>query len=84
MIKIKEAHKVQIEQIIKEMECSKDFKCYKSEFTDICKTVKDFGHESVLECTGEHVCGCEFRKYFGRSYYCKCPLRVYLAKELKI
>ena len=83
MIQMKESHKKQIEKIIKTMECSKDFKCYKSGFTDICKA-KDFGHESVVECKGEHVYGCEFREYFGSSYYCKCPLRVYLSKELKI
>ena len=83
MIQMKESHKKQIEKIIKAMECSKDFKCYKSGFTDICKA-KDIGRESVLECTGEYSYGCEFREYFGGSYYCKCPLRVYIAKELKI
>ena len=83
MIRMNQAHKEQIEKIIEAMECSKNFKCYKSGFTDICK-VKDIGHDSVFECLGEYSYGCEFREYFGHSYYCKCPLRVYLAKELKI
>ena len=84
MIEMNEGQKRQMDKIIKEMECSKDFKCYKSGFMNICKTVKDFGHKSILECTGEHICGCEFKEYFGSSYFCKCPLRIYLAKELKI
>ena len=75
--------KKQVEKIITEIRCSKDFKCYKSGLTDLCK-VRDIGYDSVVECLEEKAYGCEFRSVFGYAYYCKCPLRVYILKKLKL
>ena len=72
--------KKEIEQIIGELNCRKDFKCYKSGFTDLCKA-RDIGLDSFLECLEEAPYRCPFSVHFGREYYCKCPLRVYIAKK---
>jgi hypothetical protein len=75
-------HKNEIEEIIGQMQCAKDFQCYKSEFKILSKT-KDIGLESYLQCLEENVFGCQFSVRFGGNYFCECPLRVYIAKEMK-
>jgi len=79
---MQEDRKKEIEEIIGEMKCPKDFKCYKERFEDLCKA-KDIGLRSFLECLEENPYECSFSVSFGRSYFCQCPLRVYIAKKLK-
>lgn len=74
--------KEEIEKIMVEMECSKDFICYRSGFEVLCKA-KITGAEPLLECLKGSPQDCEFSTRFGNSHFCQCPLRVYLAKELK-
>jgi len=77
-------NKKQVEEIIGHMECPKDFRCYKSGYENLCKA-RDIGIESFLECLEEDPEGCTFSfAFFGYSYFCQCPLRVYIAKELKM
>ena len=76
------AHKKEIEKIIGQMKCAKDFQCYKSGLKALCKA-KDIGITSYLQCLEENAFGCQFSVRFGDKYYCECPLRVYIAKELK-
>jgi len=71
-----------LEKIIKGMQCAKDFKCYKSNFKNICKS-KDIGLDNFLLCLEKNVKDCSFNIYFGEAVFCKCPLRIYIAKELK-
>jgi len=68
-------------KIIKTIQCSKDFKCYESKFKDLCKA-KDIGLKSFLLCL-EETHDCNFSIYFIDEYLCKCPLRVFAAKEMK-
>lgn len=75
-------HKTQIEEIISGMECSKDFKCYKSGIEDLCK-VQIFKDGELVECLEEHLQPCKFSFDFGHGYFCKCPLRRYIAKHFK-
>jgi len=76
-------HKKEIERIIGQMQCSKDFECYTSGFETLCKA-EDVGMESHLACLEERPFECKFSVGFlGDRYYCKCPLRVYIAKKLK-
>jgi hypothetical protein len=76
-------HKEQIEAIIGGMECPKDFLCYKSGFENLCKA-SNVDYESLLDCLEENAQNCVFALSFGfSSYFCRCPLRVYLAKNLK-
>lgn len=78
-------HQKDIERIITDIECPKDFVCYQSEFEHVCKA-KDIGLENYLDCLGEATSTmlCPFSLSFGNSYMCRCPLRVYLAKNLNI
>jgi hypothetical protein len=75
-----------IKEIIDDLKCPKDFKCYKQGFEGLCQ-VKDVGLDSVVECLeinrNECTNGCTFRVSYGHAYYCTCPLRVYIAKRLK-
>jgi hypothetical protein len=79
---MKQEHKLELEQIIGGLQCPKDFKCYKMGFENLCKA-KDVGLESHLVCLEEHSFECKFSVAFGRSYFCHCPLRVFLTKKLK-
>jgi len=82
-MQIEKSHKKKIEKIMEQMKCSKDFKCIDSRFTNLCKA-KDIGMESYLECLEANTKNCEFTLPFGYRQFCKCPLRVYLAKECSL
>jgi hypothetical protein len=72
----------EIEKIIGQMKCPKDFRCYNSGFEALCKA-QDVGIKSFLECLEKDPGQCQFSLSFADKYYCKCPLRVYIAKELR-
>ncbi len=76
--------KVEVEQIIAQMECVKDFECYKSGFERLCK-VRNGGLKGHVWCMEERnvSLNCRFSLWFGDGMLCKCPLRVYIAKRLK-
>jgi hypothetical protein len=71
-----------IAEIIGDLKCSKDFKCYRSGFENLCKA-KDFGAELFLECLEENPEECKFSSHWKTFWLCDCPLRVYIAKKLK-
>ena len=75
--------KKRIEEIMASMECSKDFKCYKSDFENIC-IAKDKGLEEYADCLEKAHEYCEYKLSFGSGILCKCPLRVYIAKNLAV
>ena len=77
-----ERTKKELEEIIGEMECPKDFKCCESGFENLCRA-KDIGVELFLECLEETPQNCKFSVMIGRSYLCQCPLRYYIFKRLK-
>ncbi len=77
-----EETKKEIEEIIGQMKCSKDFQCYRFGFEKVCKA-REIGVESFLDCLEEKPLGCKFSMLFGDTYMCQCPLRVYIAKKLK-
>jgi hypothetical protein len=78
---MKNNHRHKIEEIIGEIKCPYAFRCCKSEFQDVCNA-RDIGIESFLECLDKEK-DCKFAFSFGQGHLCKCPLRVYIAKELK-
>ena len=80
-MEVKNEHKQRIEQIINTMECRKDFECYKSEFENLSK-VRDLGIEGFIECLEKTPQVCNFSIPFGNTHFCKCPLRIYVAKNL--
>ncbi len=80
---MKQDYKKEIEEIIGQMECPEDFKCYKLGLKNLCKA-RDVGIKTFLVCLEENPQKCKFSVSFGRhSYFCQCPLRVYIAKKLK-
>jgi hypothetical protein len=77
-----EDQRKEIEEIITQFKCPKDFRCYKSGLKVLCKA-KDIGLDTYLECMEVYPQKCPFSVAFGYSHFCKCPLRVYIAKKLK-
>lgn len=74
--------KKEIEEILGQMQCPKDFECYKSGFEALCKA-RYVGGELFLECLEETPQRCKFSLFLGRSHLCQCPLRAYIAKKFK-
>ena len=79
---ISQEHKEKIEKIIAESKCPKDFECYKSGFEKLCEA-RDTGMEGYIDCLEKTLQKCVFALPFGYGYFCCCPLRIYIAKELK-
>jgi hypothetical protein len=77
-----EAIRQKIEEMIGHMQCPKDFNCAKNGLTGLCKA-RDFGLYSYLECLEDSPSQCTFALPFGNTYFCECPLRVYIEKKLK-
>ena len=81
-MELTQEQRAQIDEIIKGLSCSKDFRCCKSEFDDLCKAV-DIGFESILECSEDNIRACRFLVFIGNLRFCTSPLRNYIAKNLE-
>ncbi len=79
-MELAEEQKSEIEEIRRKMSCPNNFQCYKSGFSELCKA-RDIGMKTFLECLEEEPESKAFSLSFGDRYFCKCPLRVYIAKE---
>ncbi len=80
---MKDEDRKKVEEIMAGMQCPKNFKCAESGFEHLCRS-RDFGVENYLECIEENPSACPFALSFGYVHFCQCPLRVYLAKKLKM
>jgi hypothetical protein len=69
-------HQKEIEAIIGQSKCPKDFLCYGSGFETLCKARLIDG-VPFLECIEK------LSLDFGSTHSCECPVRLYIAKELK-
>lgn len=75
-------HRAELQEIIAELDCPKDFQCYKSGFQILCKA-RDVGVQTFVECLEEYPQACTFSfSLYGWSY-CRCPVRVYVVKNLR-
>jgi hypothetical protein len=72
----------QIQEIMRQVECKRDFQCYMSGFKDLCK-IEDIGIPDSVRCLSKAPENCKYSFAFGDSYFCKCPLRIYIAKNFK-
>ncbi len=72
----------QIEEIMSSMDCPKGFQCYESGFANICRAAHR-GLEMYADCCDVGNATCEFRVPFGYGAFCRCPLRVFIAKRMK-
>ena len=64
------------------IELLQDCKWFKPGLGFTCKAI-DVGLDSFVECLEKNSHECPFSVSRGYSYYCKCPLRVYIARKLK-
>ena len=78
---MKKDHRKIIKEMLGEMKCPKNFRCMENGGNQVCRT-RDLGIEKYLECLEKNPGDCKFSIRFGHSYLCKCPLRVYIAKNL--
>jgi hypothetical protein len=77
---IEQSHQRQIEEIMSGMKCSKEFICYKSGFKQLCNA-RDIGIAAYVECLAKRPPDCSFTFPFASVHLCKCPMRVFIAKE---
>jgi hypothetical protein len=74
-------HRIALQEITRDVSCPKNFQCYKSGFQDLCK-VRDVGMQTFVECYQEDPCNCTFSFSLYGWNYCRCPVRVYVVKNL--
>ena len=56
-----------------------DHRCISGDISKLCK-VKDTGLDSYVVCLEEnHKCG--NYEEFGGGYFCKCPVRIHIARN---
>ncbi len=72
-------HIRQIEAVKSRTKCPRDFECEKSGFEKLGRA-RIIGQGDLVECLKERATACEFAMPFGDSYFCRCPLRLYVAK----
>jgi hypothetical protein len=76
---MQESTKKKLEDLIGQIQCPKDFICYRSGLEKLCKA-EDVGMKSYLKCLEESPRDCVFSLGYAESYYCTCPLRRHIAK----
>jgi len=76
---MKEKHKKKIAELIKTTDCEKGFKC--RELKNLCKAA-DYGLPGYAECLEQGTC--QFKVPYGNIVFCRCPVRVYIVKNLGI
>jgi len=79
---LNDTQKKEIEKLVGEMQCPKGFVCYESGFKMLCKA-KEHGLKSFLKCLEDSDTYCHFSISFGGERFCRCPLRVYISREIK-
>ena len=72
---------MKVVEFMGELQCSKEYQCYKSKYEKLCKT-EYFGETKVLLCLEEEPQLCTFSLFFKDTYYCQCPLRQFIAEEI--
>ena len=79
-MEITQEHDNKIQEIMKGMQCNRDFECYKSGIENLCKA-GIVGDAKMVLCLEEKAKTCNNGLSYGYSYICKCPLRNYIAKN---
>jgi hypothetical protein len=70
-----------VEDIISEVNCERDCECHNSGFENLGR-VTIFGEADLVECLEDRAKTCESAVHFADSYFCYCPVRAYIAKNL--
>ena len=77
---MKESTKRELEELMGQIKCPKDFVCYRSGLKELCNA-EDIGMKSYLKCLEERPQDCVFSMGYAESHYCTCPLRLLIAKK---
>ncbi|MBW2194972.1 MAG: hypothetical protein JRF37_05180 [Deltaproteobacteria bacterium] len=75
-----EKTKKEIEEIIRKMQCPKDFQCYQSGLETLCEA-KMVGTSDVMVCFEKQPPKCKFVSV-KEGCVCNCPLRYYIYVKL--
>jgi hypothetical protein len=62
--------------------CPKDFECYKDAFSNPCQVIEHSGLKDYVQCLKRPPLGCTLSMLFGTLHLCRCPLRVFICKQL--
>ena len=77
-----EEDKRAVDEIKANVQCNKEFQCLENDSENLCNA-RDMGLEGYVECIDDEVLGCQFSLPFGDSFFCSCPIRVYLIKKTR-
>jgi hypothetical protein len=80
---VEQGHKPELEKIINGLECPNDFRCYEEHYENLCQARSSSVDELFVECSEKGRVVCNFLFGFGNSYYCHCPLAIYIARALQ-
>ncbi|MHC4271407.1 MAG: hypothetical protein ACYST2_03745 [Planctomycetota bacterium] len=72
----------ELNEIIADVDCAKDFECCKSDFVNLCR-IKINERDSFIECLEESSDSCTFSLPCVEKRYCLCPVRIHIARTLK-
>ena len=72
---------MKVVEFMGELKCPKDFQCYKRKYEKLCKT-EYFGETKILHCLEEAPQSCTFALSYKDTYFCQCPLRIFIAEEM--
>ena len=82
-MRMREAHRIKIKEILGEMSCPKGFQCADSGFRAVCQA-EDVGSDSFLRCLETDPKECPFTTRCRGAVYCECPLRIFIRRKLSI
>lgn len=71
--------KYRIAELKKETDCRYEFVCLKNPFDAIA--IDENGPAGLLRCRGQLPESCEYAVGFGNTYFCKCPMKIFISKE---
>jgi hypothetical protein len=78
---MEQEHVKELKEIIGDLACPGDFKCYAQGLKNLCKA-EDVRLETFPECLEEYAYQCPFQIPLVGVSYRRCPLRVYISKKI--
>jgi hypothetical protein len=79
---MKQEHSKEIERLLVDVSCPKLVQCYHTGLQILCKA-RDVGLQSLVECLEEYPDKCPFSLSLSGLHFCKCPIRVYIARNIE-
>ena len=77
-----EGMRQEFHHLINESNCTKNYLCIFETGNDLCEARYHVSAD-LLECIYKQKCSCEHSIEVNSTYICKCPLRAFIAINLK-